>query len=252
MDVLQAFDQWALARGMRGRDIYDTIAKVMRYWVSFAMAKVPLGDPARVRAGLMRQIRSYSALGRIVHSGGRNAGTRRADALRGTVASAIVAILNYKGARDLAKARSPQFYARVNEYIRKRAYSVNHHRGGFIPAISVLGRGKGSDPAASGGVRMPKYRHPAGSMAHSFTDELAHILVENFASQSGEHPFRTRPVGITGLAGRAFEEALGEVGVMIGEFLRRDMENAASVAGLSVKGAAPGVVVPMPSFAAAA
>ena len=227
---LEAFDQWAVARGMRGKDLAETVSNVMKYWVSFAMAKVPRGDRAKVRENLTRLVSTYSAIDRQIYSGKRNKDTRRADALRGTVAAAIVAILNYKGARELARQRSPEFYSKVREFIGKREYSVNHHRGGFIPAINVLGRGKGS----TAGDRPPKYRHPSGLIAHQFTDELAEILVENFASQSGDHPFRTRPDGITGIAGDAFDAALGEVLELVSDFLQKDMLDAARSAGFTV------------------
>ncbi len=256
-DVVSAFDRWAIARGMRGKDIFDTIAKVMQYWVSFAMSKIPQGDRAKVRANLMRTIRNYSALDRVVYAGkGKNRDIRRANMLRGTVASAIVAIINYKGARELARARSPQFYAQVAKYIGSREYSVSHHRAGLLPAINVLGRGKGTS-AADRGTGMPKYKHPPGFMAHDFTEELASILVENFASQSGNHPFRTRPSGIAGLAGDAFDTALAEVVGMVGEFLHHDMANAAAASGFTVNGryattvSAPLPMPSMPRFAAA-
>jgi len=121
-----------------------------------------------------------------------------------------VAILNYKGAWNLARARSPQFYQRVNQFINARAYSASHHRSGFLPAINVLGRGTGKGSANTAAVagRLPKYSHPPGYIAHKFTDQIASILVENFASQSGDHPFRTRPDGITGLAGATADPAL--------------------------------------------
>lgn len=250
--ILDAFDRWAVARGMRGRDLYDTVAKVMRYWVSFAMAKVPKGDAGKVREGLRRQIRTYSQIA-ARHTGSytnlrsrkthRGPGAAQADIYRGSVAAAIVAILNYKGANTLARARSPEFYKKAAEYERNRVYSVNHHRSGFMPAINVLGRGKGSDPG-NGNVRMPKYRHPRGLIAHDFTDELAEILVENFASQSGNHPFRTKPDGIAGLAGDAFDKGLAEVVKMVGEFLYHDLANGAAEAGF--------VVTPRPSAMMAA
>lgn len=245
LNLIQAFDTWAVQRGMRGRDIADTIAKVMRYWVSFAMAKVPRGDAAKIRTDLKRIITTYSNL-RTIAGGKTNLRTRkttrdsRADQLRGTMAAAIVSILNYKGARDLAKARSPQFYAKVNQFIGARAYSANSHRSGFLPAINVLGRGTGKGTANTQAIagRLPKYRHPAGLIAHKFTDDIASILVENFASQSGNHPFRLRPDGITGLAGGAFDTALAEVITMIGKFLQTDLQQAALKAGFKVTTAA--------------
>jgi len=227
LNLIQAFDQWAVQRGMRGRDIADTIAKVMRYWVSFAMAKVPRGDAGKIRAHLQTLIVSYSRAKR----GGKS---RSADRYRGTMAAAIVMILNYKGARELARARSPQFYQRVNQFINARAYSANHHRSGFLPAINVLGRGKGANAKNAINTRVPKYRHPPGYVAHKFTDDLASILVENFSSQSADHPFRTKPDGIAGLAGGAFDSALGEVIEMIGGFLKADLEKSAQKAGFKV------------------
>lgn len=228
LNLIQAFDTWSMQRGLRGRDIADTIAKVMRYWVSFAMAKVPRGDASRIRQELKRIISGYSILG------GHTVKTKKAHALRGTMAAAIVAILNYKGARDLARARSPEFYTRVNQYINARAFSANHHRGGFIPAINVLGRGGKLTGDAASPSRLPKYKHPSGSIAHKFTDQLASIVVENFASSSANDPFRA-PAGITGLAGRAFDTALTEVVTLIGKFLQQDLEKSAKAAGFTVK-----------------
>jgi hypothetical protein len=236
LNLIQAFDQWAVQRGMRGRDSADTIAKVMRYWVSFAMAKVPRGDAAKIRQDLRRIITTYSNL-RAIAGPKTNLRTRkttrdaRADQLRGSMAAAIVAILNYRGARDLAKARSPQFYAKVNQFINARAHSANHHRSGFLPAINVLGRGTGKGTANSAAVagRLPKYQHPPGAVAHKFTDQLASILVENFASAAGPHA-----AGITGLAGGAFDAGLTEVIAMIGNFLRDDLLKSAQAAGFAV------------------
>lgn len=226
LNLIQAFDEWAVQRGMRGRDIADTIAKVMKYWVSFAMSKVPQGNAAKIRSQLQTLIVSYSRAKRGVKS-------RMADRYRGTLAAAIVMILNYKGARDLARARDPLFYSKVNQFVNSRAYSANHHRSGFLPAINVLGRGKGAAAGATVkdaiNTRVPKYKHPPGYVAHKFTDDLASILVENFASAAGPHA-----AGITGLAGGAFDAGLAEVIKMIGEFLSNDLRAAAQKAGFAV------------------
>lgn len=222
---LEAFDRWAIARGLRGKDIFDTAAKVMRYWVSFALAKVPRGDAARIHAGLMQTARNYVAATRQSRTRSK---AKVSNTYRGTVAAAIVAALDYKGART---ARGAGFYRIVGQFDRARQFSANHHRAGFLPAFSVLPAG-GAQPVDSRG---PRYASPAGSIEHHLTDDLASILVENFASQSGDHPFRTRPAGIAGLAEHAFDDALQEVFAMIAGFLRRDMEKAAASAGFTVQ-----------------
>lgn len=250
LDCITAFDQWALARGMRGKDIFDTIAKVMQYWVSFAMSKVPKGDAGKIRRHLETLTTSYSRIG----SGDRAKlrGSRTSNRLRGTIASAIVHILNYKGARlKAAFGDDAGYYATVNQYINARAYSANMYRGGFMPAINVLGRGKGADPGNSGQIRAPKYRHPTGSIAHSFTDQLASILVENFAAQSDNHPFRSKSSTIETLAGDAFDKGLVQVIEMVGSFLKNDMEKAAAASGFTVT-PAPITMMKAPSISLAA
>jgi hypothetical protein len=208
-----ALDRWAAARGMRGKDHAETLARAMKFWVSFAMAKIPLGDAARIRTGLERIITAYET----------TPGGRKPHKRRGTLAAAIVYLLDWKGARALARSRSPRFYTLASKFIQARAYSANLHRAGFLPALNLLG--KASGPA----TRLPKYRVPAGRIDHRFSDRVAHILVENFATAAaGPGP---APSGITGLAPRAFSDSWPEVEALLEKFLREDAERAAKSAG---------------------
>lgn len=258
-DLGPAFKAWAENLALaRGKTTQEVVNRVMRYWVSFAMAKIPEGDKGKVERQLMALTREYS---RVVagqtgsYSNVRSRKRKRAaksammDRYRGTVAAAMVAILNWDGARDKARAGDRAgFYGTVGRFIAARKWAVNLHRvGGFIPALNVLARGHGSDARKRGFGKMsvefqkadrmrgPKYQHPPGLIAWKITNVLTEVLVENFASQA-QRPGRPAPVGVGGLAPDAFRSVLPELRELLLRFVIEDglLTEAAQKAGLNV------------------
>lgn len=228
-DLGPAFKAWAANQALtRDKTAKDLLYKVMKFWVSFVQNKIPKGDKGKVQAQLMTLTQAYSRIG-----SGRRArlrGGKRANELRGTIAAAIVATLNYRGARlKAAFGDDAGFYADVRRFIAARKFSVNLHRfAGFIPALEALGRLSG----ATG----PRYRHAPGSFSQTLTGEVASILVENAAS-AAQRPGRPAPLGVRGLAGGdPFAEVLPQLQALIIRFAAEDgvLTDSARTAGFAV------------------
>lgn len=242
-DLGPAFARWAENQAVaRGKTTQEIIDKAMRYWVSFAMAKIPEGDRAKVDRQLTALTNASSRLG--LRRGLRSRGGKRADKYRGTVAAAMVAILNYDGARDKARAGDRAgFYGSAGKFLSRRKRSVNHHRfSGFIPALNVLARGRGTRRLIADDLRRgPKYKHPPGLIAHQLTDLLASVLVEAWPSGS-PRPGRPAPVGLRGLAPDAFSRVIPEIGALLIRFADEDgvLTDSARTAGFNVITGTPG------------
>lgn len=213
-----ALGQWAMQRGLRGKDIADTVAKAMGYLVKNALRRIDKGDRAKIERSLLTIIQEE----RQGAAKRKRAKGVQAEKFRGTLAARLVYLLDYKGARAQFRARSPKFYQTVGQWYRARLFSTNLHRAGLLPALSTLRQGTEGP--------MPRYRKAPGDIKHAFTAEDAEIVVRNWAS-SAERLGR-QPAGITGLAGDAFEAGLSEMERRVAEFLQRDMEAAAARAGL--------------------
>ena len=221
IDSLQA---WAAQRAIRGKSLEDSLQKIMRYWVEAALNNIPKGDRAQIEAYLKKQITQSSSL-RAAAARGPAATTKagkkaaaRANALRGTVAARIVAAFNIYQSRSM---KTPAFYAAVNKWINRRIFSANLHRAGLIPARRLL---RLSDSAG----RMPSLKNIPGSITSTFSDDLASIVVENWASSNGGD-------GIAALAPNAFESALTQTDNRIASWMQEKLEASARAAGLEVR-----------------
>jgi len=223
--IIASLAKYAAAEAVRGKGMLETARKVFRFLVSFALAKIPNGDPKKIRANLLQIVTAYTRVRAAsvgVSSSLRTRRTRRnatADALRGTLAAKLVWILNYLAARD---AKGAAFYRIVRKFVNARAYSARLHRAGLYPAL------EGTKARVTGG-KLPKYRHTPGSFAEGLTDDVATILTENWASAHGPNA-----KGIAGLASFAFDTALPEVDALLTRYLRENMARAAKAAGFQV------------------
>ena len=224
-----ALAKYAAKEALRGKGLMDSARKIFRFLVSFALAKIPNGDPRKIREQLTKHVRNYSNL-RAGYAGvsanRRSRKIRRdrvADALRGTMAAKIVGVLNYAGARHV---QSAEFYRIVRRFISRRAYSARLHRAGLSPALAGTAKAGGS--VKTGGA-LPKYYHTPGSYAESLTEDVATILAENWASSHGPDA-----KGIVGLAGYAFDQALPEVDALLSRYLQQEIERQARAAGFKV------------------
>lgn len=223
--VIASLAKYAAAEAVRGKGMLETARKVFRFLVSFALAKIPNGDPKKIRANLLQIVTAYTrvrAASAGVSSSLRSRRTRRnaaADNLRGTLAAKLVWILNYLAARD---AKGPAFYRIVRKFVNARVYSARLHRAGLYPAL------EGTKARNTGG-KLPKYRHTPGSFAESLTEDVATILAENWASAHGAHA-----KGIVGLASFAFDTALPEVDTLLSRYLQENIARAAKAAGFQV------------------
>ena len=218
MSIVPALEAWAAFASTRGKTIEDTLRKAMRFAVDFAIAKTPKGNRERIKADLMRVVREYKGTG-------KNLKSQTAEKYRGTLAAAIVWRLNYRQAQTLAVNRSPAFYSTVAKFVSGRAYATNLHAAGWKPAQRAL-------HASTGGVRLPGFRnHPPGSVPQMrFTDTLAEIIVENWASAS-PIPERPAPLGAAGVLGDKLNDILPDLERLFTRFLAEDMLRAATRAG---------------------
>lgn len=225
-----AFKAWAANQVLtRDKTAKELLYKVMKFWISFVQNKIPKGDKGKVQRQLMTLTHAYSRLSSKRR--GRLRGGKSADQLRGTIAAAIVATLNYQNARlKAAFGDDAGFYAAVRKFIAARRFSTNLHRfAGFVPALQRIGR----IPDQGTG---PRYRNPPGAVTEKLTSDVAEILVENFAS-SAQRPHRPAPAGVRGLAGGdPFEQVLPQLQALIVRFAHEDgvFTNGARAAGFEV------------------
>ncbi len=196
----------------RGRSLQDTLRIVMKYWVSFAMSKIPKGSKSEVQRSLMTLTQKYSRIS--AHARSRVRSGARGNKFRGTIAAAVVAMLNYNGARLKSGMGDDEgFYGDVARYFNARQYSVNLHAiGGFSPALHVIGRYRTKADSSIGTGTGPKYGNPPGLIDEMLSGDLASILVENYASAAAK-PGYAAPLGVGGLpkAGSAFADSLPEI-----------------------------------------
>lgn len=226
LSAIDALREYAADQGMRGKGMMDVMRKVMRYWVSFHLAKVPQGDRMKVRDYLERQILVSKKIGKIRIGSAGEAQARAAkatnDVLRGTIAARIVAALNIYGARG----KSPsQFYQLVRRFIARREFATNVHRAGSLKALRALKVPRGG--------RIPNLKEVPGDYKESIESEAAEIIVENWASARATRP-SPNPKGIVGLAGDSFERALTEVDRLFARFVSENRDQTARRLGFAV------------------
>lgn len=187
-----ALKLYAQQRARRGKDRADTLRKIMREWVFLAYDLVPPGDKVKIRNYLMSSTRAY-AKQQSSRFNPRTAKVR--NEMRGTMALAIVRKFDYKGAASLSGTALAKV---AKAFVRARVFSSNLHRAGFFPAFDALhGR-----PAGTSGPRYKK--HPPGGISEELADNVASILVENWASSKDGD-------GISGIAGSCFAATLPKV-----------------------------------------
>jgi len=188
----------------RGRSESATLARLMRYWVSYAMADVPRADATAIRLYLQgRTAVTASARTRRKRSAQR-------QLLQNTLALAIVVKTNYKGKGR--SARGMDLLKLTNQYINARAFAAGVHRSGFLPALQLL--------RAPAGQRLPKYKHIPGSVSLIADQEKFGITVTNFAKI------------IATLAPGAFEKATKNLENNMLQWTRQDQTAALRAAGL--------------------
>lgn len=228
LSAVDALREYAADQGMRGKGMIEVMRKVMRYWVSFHLAKVPRGDRAKVRDYMMRNVavlKKATAASQLPAGASKAAAKRAAnvDALRGTVAARIVAGLNIYSARSV---KSPsQFYQLVKRFIARREFATNVHRAGSLKALRALKVPRGG--------RIPNLKEVPGDYREDVEAEAAEILVENWASARANRA-SPNPKGITGLAGDSFERALTEVDRLFARFVSENRDQTARRLGFTV------------------
>lgn len=219
VSALDALRRYATAQGLRGKDIIDVVRKAMKYWVSFSIAKIPKGDPQKIRAHLTQIVSTYSKLSA---RNARNA-NRTSDKWRGTLAVQLVFKLNWQDAR-LAGAFGDieGSYRKAALFTSRRVFAAGLHRSGLREAVLKL-------RAGSGAGRLPKFKNQPGAYAEKLADNVTSILVESWAKAAGSHAKDP-----TQLYPNAFTQALPEVERLIAGFLEKDMKTAAAKQGFTV------------------
>lgn len=224
MSAIPALQRYAVAQGLRGKDIIETVRKVVRYWVSFALHKIPKGDPKKIRDSLTQIVTTYSK----VNTRNVRSATRVANRWRGTLAAKLVFLLDYQGARAAAGFGDIEGnYRRATLFTNRRSYAAGLMRSGLREAVMRLHNVAGANPG-----RLPKFKNQPGSYDEKFTESVTTIIVENWARAAG-----ARSKSIAQLRGDAFSSALPEVERMIADFLAQDMKKAAQKEGFQVAAA---------------
>ncbi len=187
-----AIGAWADARAERGKGYADSLRKVMKTWVFAAYDFLNAAHPpnkAGITAYLMQQTRKVSPGDKKF----TRRGAKNSLEMTGTVAAAIIWKLNWKNARSAKNTAA--FYQLAKKFMRAREFSSGIHRAGFFATFDLVhGR-----PGGSSGPRYGKF--PVGNATENLLDDAAEIISENFASAKNG-------IGITGLAGSAFESTL--------------------------------------------
>lgn len=211
LSASDALMRYAGIEALRGKNMAETMQKIMRFWVSFAIKKIPPGSEDKIWKDMTAIVTNYARLG--------TKRSKTADAWRGTYAAMIVAKLNWQGARTL---RGAAFYGKARLFANRRKFAANLHRSGMRPAIMQLRGRMGSIG------RMKKFKNQPGGYTEKVQDRVVDILVENWAAAGSPGS-----VGITGLAGGAFETALAEVETMLADFFIKDTKKWAEKVGLT-------------------
>jgi hypothetical protein len=223
VSALDALQRYTVAQGLRGKDLIVTVRKVMKYLVSFAIAKIPKGDPEKIRAQLSRIVRTHERLGSL-NVRGKN---RAANQWRGTMAARVIFKLNWQDARlDAAFGDIEAYYKKAALFASRRRFAAGFHRSGLREAVLRL-------RAGSGAGRLPKFRQQPGLYDEQLSESLTGILVESWARAAGKDAKDP-----TQLYPDVFELAMPEVDRQFAKFLEADMHAAAVREGFTVKQAA--------------
>jgi len=221
--ALTALPRYAVAQGLRGKDLMQTVRKVMKFFVSYGVAKNPKGDPEKIRANLTRIVRTHEKLGSL-NVRGKN---RVSNQWRGTMAARVIFKLDWQGARvDAGFGDIEGYYRKAALFYNRRRFASGFHRSGFREAIMRL-------RAGSGVGRLPKFQRQPGLYDEQLSENLTSILAESWARGAGKDakdPTQFYP--------DVFELAMPEVDRKFGEFLEQDMQAAAVREGFTVNQAA--------------
>lgn len=212
--AIDAINRYAQHRAFRGKALVDTFRKVMRFWVHFAIGKIPAGNRQKIIADLSRVVTSYTRLGAANRGVKSSLKTRKvvrktsADRWRGTLADRLARIRRIRTGKPLSPSR----------LVSGKAWSANLHRAGLAPSIAGAGvpyRG-----------RLPKLKRPAGSYEEKIMTAAVEITAHNFASANG-----SQAAGVGGLAPTAFSAAQNEVVALVQKWLTADIKQAAKDVG---------------------
>lgn len=229
-NAFRAFREWAAMQQIRGKNHQEILRKLMKFWISFAMAKIPEGDAETIRSGLLRKIPTQ-------YSRNNQMKGALAATYRNTIAAALVAMINYKGVKNASNLKTKNkvvgdgvmFYRKVAQFVARRVFSRNLHKAGFRPALSAL---RAAPPS---GVRLPRYKNMPGSYKETAKEWSASLIAENFAS-SAKRPGNSRePLGIAGLAPNALSDAEDDMAKLLERWLAADLEAAAAKVGFFAK-----------------
>lgn len=228
-----AFDEYARLQQIRGKTAEQTLKKVMRFWISFAMNKIDKADSKEIEANLMRLTARSSKLmvrsRKSMRAKTQNRFGRVADKYRGTLAAAIVAILGWGGVKNASSMKGRKrvvgdgalFYQMVPKFISARKYAAGVHRAGFNPAVTAL--------RITGTGKTPKYKRVPGTYTEDIKETAATLVAENFASAAS---FPGRPAkGITGIAPTVLKDAEADMAKELARWLEMDLRAAAERAG---------------------
>jgi hypothetical protein len=212
--AVDAINRYAMHRAFQGKALIDTFRKIMKFWVHFAIGKIPRGNREKIISNLMQVVVGYTRLS-VANKGIKSSLRSRkvvrkvsTNRFRGTLADRLARQRSARTGKPLSPSR----------FVSGKAWSAGLHRAGLAPAIAGAG--------VPYRARLPKLKNPAGSYEEKIMTNTVSITALNFASSNG-----SRAAGIEGLAPSAFSAAQNEVYAQVNKWLTIDIRNAAKDVG---------------------
>ena len=220
-DALTKYGDHRLLLG-KSRD--RSIRNAMRMWIDFTARKMSLrdADGTAIWSEMGRIESAYTKLTGSALGVSTNLRTKKVkrdkvvDRWKGSVAARIVAVLNYKSARNMPAG---QFYRTVSKFAQARRFSAGFHKSGWRMAKLRL-RGNLGDVKSFKGI---------GSYKEKVKESMVEILAENYARAGGR-----KAAGVDKLFPEVLEQTWREVEVMLLKFIKEDIEKRAAESGLEV------------------
>jgi hypothetical protein len=220
-----ALNRYAEHRRMLGDIKENAVRRVMRYWIDFTVNKMSQRDAngTAIWSEMGRIESAYtkiqgSALG--VSTNLRSKKVKRdkvVDRWKGSVAARLVAVLNYKNARNLPAS---QFYRLASKFAQARRFSAGFHKSGWRNAKLRL-RGKLDN--------VKNFKNSPGSYKERVKQSMVEIMAENYARAGGQ-----KADGVDKLFPDVLEQTWKEIEAMLLKFIQQDMDKHAEESGLTV------------------
>lgn len=212
------------------------VNKAAQYVASYGIAKIPAANPQRIESVLRMVVHGTKMSRRSIRRNGRRVKINRTSKVqsewRGTLASVLVAAMNYGAVRgkyssrwkrllskvgkkhDSKPATVSQFYRIVAKFVKSRMRSAGYHKSGMAPALKAF-------KARASGVRQFKFPPGTAKPAQGGSRRIV-ASMEDFARAIRE------------IAPNALRKAEGEVASMFDSWLKEDLNKSAKAEGFKL------------------